>query len=155
MCGPDELPYCSCCSTLNITDRNTYSSESSSSRVSAVAFPLARGLFANLRCEDLLEQLHTKTKHQNRLSDRRCWYWTSCHSPGQVQSLHADGAVAVRVVAGVSGQPRGGQVRVSGLPQSVVFRQQLVQVVSAEVDPPRLPAIQRGLPPQRRHLDET
>lgn len=139
MCGLDELPECS---TLNITDRNTYSSESSSSRLSAVAFPLARGLSADVRSEDPLEQLHTKTKHQNRLSDRCCRYQTSCHSPGQVRSLHADGAVVIRVVAEVRGQPRGGRVRVSGLPKSVVFRQQLVQVVSAEVDPPRLPAIQ-------------
>lgn len=67
-------------------------------------------------------------------------------SPVQLQGLHA---------GGVGGRARGGRGRVGALgrlPQRVVLRPQLAQVISGEVGPPGTPAVRGGLPPQRHHL---
>lgn len=63
-------------------------------------------------------------------------------SPVQVQGLHV-GSAAVQV--------RGGR-GVCRLPQSVVFRQQLAQVISGEVGSPGSTAVRQGLLPQLLHL---
>lgn len=64
----------------------------------------------------------------------------------QLQGLHA---------GGVRGQARGGRGRVGALgrlPQRVVLRLQLAQVISGEVGSPGTTAVRGGLLPQRHHL---
>lgn len=104
---------------------------------------------------ELLERL-MKQKHTDQSSAQLKQFWLIFSlSPVQLQSLHMRSAAAV----GVRGRgPRAGRVGgrvgggVRGLPQSVVIREQLAQVIPGEMSSPGSLAVRQSFLPQLRHL---
>lgn len=98
----------------------------------------------------LLELLEGPDRNLLRSAVGSCLRFLSCRSsPVQVQGFHTGSAAAVRLRRGGGGLSVG----VCGLPQSVILRQQLAQMVPGEVGSPGSAPVHQGLLPPLLHLD--
>lgn len=131
----------------------THSSVSSSPAAAAIA-SVSASLWGPVDSDEFLERL--KMTRSSAIGHKSPMTYDLSHSQRQVKCLHAGGAMVGRAMVAVGDWRWGGRVRgsaLSGLPQSSVFRLELVQVVPAEVHPPRATAVRARQPPQRHHLD--